>query len=414
MLLYSLFLIISNQLFCTHSTNLPKEIMCYPDVPFPDRPDSYITSADVLAYLDAFAERFDLVRHIRFRQHVVRVRPVGDPVRWEFIVRDLQQPINDGSDDIPHHRMLHFDAVFVCNGHNSEPRMPPYAGRHQYTGNLMHSHAYRRPETFAGRSVLVIGGGPSGGDIAAAVRPYATRVAISHHWPATGRSEFGGGGIERRPVVERFVGNSDEVRFADGRTERYTDVIVCTGFKYAYPFLSVDCGLWVERSVFVRPLFKECLNIEQPTMFVLGIPFRMVPFQVVDLQARFCLAHLDRKAAVDGDNGDGGGGGGWPNREQMLAITEADMQLRRDKYGAHMVRHLHRLDTFQAQYHADLERLADLEPIRPYVLRIYEAVARFRLAEPARYRQQRIRLVAGGDGGDFVTTMAGDVEKTET
>lgn len=369
------------------------------------QPDSFIPSADVLAYLEAFADRFDLHPHIRYRQHVVRVRPVGDPVRWEFIVRDLLAD----SQSAATHQTLFFDAVFVCNGHNSEPKMPPYPGRHQYGGRLLHSHAYRKATAFAGRTVLVVGGGPSAGDIAAAIRPHAARVAISHHRPgptAFGCSSNGSSAdaFERRPAVERFVGGGGgtDVRFVDGRTETYTDVIVCTGYKYTYPFLSVDGGLCVEQSVYVRPLFKECINIEQPTMFVLGVPFRMIPFQVVDLQARFCLAHLGRSEAGEDD-----GVGAWPNRDQMLATHEADMQLRREKYGAHMLRHLHMLDTFQAQYFADLARLGGLEPIKSHVLRIYEESARFRMTDPALYRQQRFRLEDGAEGG-YVRTIAED------
>lgn len=56
------------------------------------------------------------------------------------------------------------------------------------------------------------------------------------------------------------------------------------GYKYVYPFLSVDTGIYVEEDSFVRPLFKQCINIEHPTMMLPGLCFRVCPLQVSDVQ----------------------------------------------------------------------------------------------------------------------------------
>lgn len=56
------------------------------------------------------------------------------------------------------------------------------------------------------------------------------------------------------------------------------------GYKYVYPFLSVDTGIYVEEDSFVRPLFKQCINIEHPTMLLPGLCFRVCPLQVSDVQ----------------------------------------------------------------------------------------------------------------------------------
>ena len=56
-----------------------------------------------------------------------------------------------------------FDALLVASGHHWDPRMP--ATRH-LRGELLHSHAYKGAEPFAGKRVLVIGGGNSACDIA--------------------------------------------------------------------------------------------------------------------------------------------------------------------------------------------------------------------------------------------------------
>lgn len=43
-----------------------------------------------------------------------------------------------------------FDYIFVCNGHNSEPLTPEFEGASEFQGHIMHSHDYRRADTFKG------------------------------------------------------------------------------------------------------------------------------------------------------------------------------------------------------------------------------------------------------------------------
>lgn len=57
-----------------------------------------------------------------------------------------------------------FDALVVCNGHHWKPRVPAYPG--EFTGEFLHSHSFKRAQPFAGKRVLVIGGGNSACDIA--------------------------------------------------------------------------------------------------------------------------------------------------------------------------------------------------------------------------------------------------------
>lgn len=67
------------------STNLPKEVMDFPDFKFPtNMRESYILASDVLAYFQAYAEHFQLLPHIQLQQEVVRVRPQHN--KWEVSV----------------------------------------------------------------------------------------------------------------------------------------------------------------------------------------------------------------------------------------------------------------------------------------------------------------------------------------
>jgi cation diffusion facilitator CzcD-associated flavoprotein CzcO len=77
---------------------------------------------------------------------------VGDR-KWTVKVKDLQRNAII---------VESFDAVMVCNGHYFEPRIPNISGQDVFTGEQLHSHDYRVPEIFNGKTVVVLGAGPSG------------------------------------------------------------------------------------------------------------------------------------------------------------------------------------------------------------------------------------------------------------
>jgi dimethylaniline monooxygenase (N-oxide forming) len=72
-----------------------------------------------------------------------------------------------------------FDAVIVCCGRENHPFVPEIPGAETFTGKILHSSAYKGPEEFQGRHVLVVGVGSSGADIASEVSTMAERVYVS-------------------------------------------------------------------------------------------------------------------------------------------------------------------------------------------------------------------------------------------
>lgn len=129
-----------------YSTNLPKEMMGYPDFPIPEQSRSYIPQKDMHAFLELYAKTFNLYDHIKFKHHVVRVRPYGD-TRWEIIVRDLPNNKYD---------TYTFDAIIICNGRYHTPSIPPYSGRDIYKGKQIHSHDFRTSEPFKGKTFVYV------------------------------------------------------------------------------------------------------------------------------------------------------------------------------------------------------------------------------------------------------------------
>lgn len=150
-------------------TNLPKEVMGFPDYPFPEQNSSYIPAEDVLQFIRDYAENFKVTDHIKFRHYVVRARPYDG--KWEVVVKDL-----------PNNQYLtyRFDYLIICNGHFEEPLYPEIPGMDNFKGESIHSHYYREPSVFNNEKVLVIGAGPSGKDIAEEISHVADKVFVSH------------------------------------------------------------------------------------------------------------------------------------------------------------------------------------------------------------------------------------------
>lgn len=70
-----------------------------------------------------------------------------------------------------------FDGVMCCTGHHSLPRWPePFPGQQSFRGRLLHSHGYRSARDFEDKTVVVLGVGNSGSDIAVELSKTAKQV----------------------------------------------------------------------------------------------------------------------------------------------------------------------------------------------------------------------------------------------
>ena len=141
----------------------------YPDFPMPQEYPDYPHHSQILAYLRAYAEQFRLIEHIHFSTEVIRVEPIteGD-ARTGWIITFKNGHVE------------RFDMLVIGNGHHWFPKLPEYRGA--FTGKWLHSAEYRTQDIFAGRRVLIVGGGNSGCDIAVEAAQIADRT-----WHSTRR-----------------------------------------------------------------------------------------------------------------------------------------------------------------------------------------------------------------------------------
>lgn len=136
----------------------------FDDFPMPERYPDYPGWREIRDYIRSFAEHYGLRDSIRFGADVQRVAPAGDASgTWDVTL---------GSGETRRYR-----GVVCATGHNWDPVLPAYPGK--FDGEAYHSFEYRSPAEFAGKRVLVVGGGNSGCDIACDAAATASRAFIS-------------------------------------------------------------------------------------------------------------------------------------------------------------------------------------------------------------------------------------------
>lgn len=63
---------------------------------------------------------------------------------------------------------------------------------------------------------------------------------------------------------------------------------VFTGYVFSFPFLTVDSGLCVRDNFVVEPLYKHLININHPTMAIVGLQICAHTY-MYDLQVCFIV-----------------------------------------------------------------------------------------------------------------------------
>ncbi|XP_044122883.1 putative dimethylaniline monooxygenase [N-oxide-forming] 6 isoform X3 [Neovison vison] len=154
-------------------TNSSKEMMCFPDFPYPDDFPNYMHHSKLQEYIRTFAQKKNLLRYIQFETLVSSIKKCPNFLvtgQWEVVSE------KDGKQE-----SAIFDAVMICSGHHVYPNLPTdsFPGLPRFQGHYLHSRDYKDPEAFKGKRVLVIGLGNSGSDIAVELSRRAAQVIIS-------------------------------------------------------------------------------------------------------------------------------------------------------------------------------------------------------------------------------------------
>lgn len=218
-------------------------------------------------------DKQDIQKYIRFEC----------PVRWVAFDDDTQKftvtVMNHKTDE---QEVEEFDYVVVATGHFSTPNMPYFEGLEAFPGRILHAHDFRDALEFKNEDILLVGSSYSAEDIGTQCYKYGTKsVTISYRsqplgyeWPE---------GIKEVPLVTHFEG--DVAHFADGTSQSFDAIIMCTGYLFHFPFLPDELRLQTHNCLYPANLYKGIFWQPNPKLIYLGMQDQYFTFNMFDAQA---------------------------------------------------------------------------------------------------------------------------------
>lgn len=269
----------------------PARYSGFPGFGFGGDPERYPRRDEVVDHLQRYADHLGV--EIRAGTRVTGVETAGG----RFLVRT-----GDGVE-------LEAAAVIAATGSFANPVRPQLPGLESFTGRVLHSAEYRNPEPFAGRRVVVVGGGNTAIQIAyelAAVSDLtlATRAPVVftaqrsggrdlHYWlRVTGfdrlppaalrhllrrplvldngvyRAALETGRVKCRPMFDALDG--DSVIWAHGQHEPIDALVLATGYRPALDYLQ-DLGALDQNGA---PLHRGGISTTTPGLGYVGLEFQ--------------------------------------------------------------------------------------------------------------------------------------------
>jgi len=281
--------------------------------PMPDEYPDYPSWRQIRDYIRKFATDEKLYDHITFNSPVEKADLLEDGT-WDVTV---------------HGEKRHYRALVVAPGVTWHANVPPLPGGDTFDGQIMHSSDYYDASAFAGKSVVVVGAGNSGVDIACDAALSADKAFLSvrrgyrflpkHIFgvpldvfingggePPAGVTvpedpnelvdalvgdltrfglpapdhdvlashpivndqiihHFNHGDITAKPDVERLDGS--DVVFVDGSREQIDIVLLATGYEYKIPFLDEALFEWGNGH---PQLYLNIFNRSVDSLYVVG------------------------------------------------------------------------------------------------------------------------------------------------
>lgn len=231
-------------------TNLPAGLMAFRNRPFGNHVEMK-PAADVIqeylegVYREAFGKK-NVTDKLSSRQDFVFSTKVVSTEfqdgRWLVNTFDVSKKTKG--------RRFEFRALVVCTGHYNLPNVPVLNGAETFPCQIIHSQQFRSASLYTGKTVLVVGGMSSGGDMANMLLDHGCAVHISlrkkgdggtfHEAPSLVTNMLqskatSAGAIYHSGIRELL--SDGTVRFEDGTTVKVDTIVLATGYLYSFPFL---------------------------------------------------------------------------------------------------------------------------------------------------------------------------------
>ncbi|KAL5086630.1 hypothetical protein Trisim1_008882 [Trichoderma cf. simile WF8] len=241
------------------TVNVSIDRASFTDFPFPVGTSTFCTAKEVESYLEAYVEHFDLRPHFRLATSVRSISREDGDGRWRL--------------DFENRSSEWFDKVIMATGPHIRPMMPVLEGAEMFTGRLIHSKAFKRPEVFSGQRVVVVGLGNTGSDIADALVGHASEISISHHHGAVIMPRLLDGVAATSRISYRFINlqgilNRLFPRFAERLYNKTARQIMADAFGKVDPAWGLDPALSV---LVANPVISDTLIANLRSKSVLSI-----------------------------------------------------------------------------------------------------------------------------------------------
>ncbi|KAI3416346.1 Dimethylaniline monooxygenase N-oxide-forming [Globodera pallida] len=150
--------------------NTSKEMTAYSTFVPPTQFANFMHNRKMLEYLQLYANSFGFSRFLRLQHTVIDVRRSATyETDGKWLVK-YREPDGFECEDV-------FDAVLLCTGHHTWPYSPPaWPGQKGFRGRVCHAHSYKDARGFDDKTVVVVGVGNSGIDIAVELSRVAAEV----------------------------------------------------------------------------------------------------------------------------------------------------------------------------------------------------------------------------------------------
>jgi hypothetical protein len=162
--------------------------------------------------------------------------------------------------------------------------------------------------------------------------------------------------------------------FADGASLHVDAVVYCTGYRYDVSF--IDSAIVKLVDEVPEPLYRHMLAIEHPTLAFIGVPQRIVPFPLFQMQARWFANLLDGRIDL-------------PSTAEMHARLDLERQrYRREGRERHHYRNL--AGDEQYAYVDTLARECGASPSPAWFRDVMRETQRLRENFPLDYRERTL------------------------
>ncbi|GAA5968524.1 hypothetical protein JCM21900_006632 [Sporobolomyces salmonicolor] len=277
-------------------TNTPVPTMTFPGLPFPPHTPLFPSHTHIESYLRSSLAHFALRPHLRLSHDVTGADYSPSRGKWALEVQHKGE-----------REKKEYEHLVIAAGRYHYPKVPVWQGQGEWLEagknagdgrperEIVHSLWYRGAEALRGRTVVVVGFGASGWDIASQCVGVADEVYHSYTADPSAPVAFPPvRGTIQKPRISHFTPSSvvfvDGSVVATGPASKFT-VVLATGYELQIPFLSPSLlstgSIPPSRSrttplstngIYLRPLYHDLFPISSPSLpshalALIGLPW---------------------------------------------------------------------------------------------------------------------------------------------